>query len=216
MFKDFPEIKLLLIVALVAVVISFGGILLLRNDVRNQVSPAPGSMPSPQTPVADDISNWQTYRNDEFGFEVRYPGDEWEFSEVYSFGVVKFQSLRSQYAYIYIKILPIAEGKTADEVMIAKTSLGECGGSDCSHPSLSQFSRRQLGANSFYYIQDNLFEQQYSVVYYLPNSNKDRVAQVRLSSIVESGGWTDPDYSVDKEPNHSALKQILSTFRFIE
>ena len=66
MLQDFqPEIKTFLIVVAVAVVLSVGGILLLRG-----LSPAPA--PSPEPEVVD-MSTWQTYHNDEFGFEVKYP-----------------------------------------------------------------------------------------------------------------------------------------------
>ncbi len=74
MLQDFKtEIKTLLIVAFIAVVISVAGILLLRNDVRNQVSPTPSPVPNDQSVL--DTSNWQTYRNDKFEFEFRYPHD---------------------------------------------------------------------------------------------------------------------------------------------
>ena len=51
-----------------------------RNQVSPTVSPAPPAQtppplaPSPQSPAEVlDTSDWQTYRNDEFGFEVKYP-----------------------------------------------------------------------------------------------------------------------------------------------
>jgi len=66
MLKDFkPEIKIFLVVALVAVILAVGSILLLRAMQQ----PAP--TPQPQTEVLD-TSNWQTYRSEEFGFEFKY------------------------------------------------------------------------------------------------------------------------------------------------
>ena len=66
MLQDFkPEIKLFFLVALIAVVISVAGILLLKGIGIPDTGP-------PQT-------YWQTYRNDELEFEVKYP-EEWQVS----------------------------------------------------------------------------------------------------------------------------------------
>lgn len=83
MSEDFkPEIKTFLIAAFFAVVVSIGGILLLRTmqtvpqaPVAQQTPLSPVPSPQPQPQVLD-TSTWQTYRSDEFGFEVKYP-EEW-------------------------------------------------------------------------------------------------------------------------------------------
>ena len=79
MLPDFKsKIKLFLLVALIAVVISVGGILLLKT-LQSSLPPAQptGQQTSPpvQSPEPQmlDTSDWQTYHNDSHGFEIKYP-----------------------------------------------------------------------------------------------------------------------------------------------
>jgi len=80
--KDFkPEIKVFLIVVAVSAILTVGGILLLRGLSPVPITPtppivqqAPPSAPAPQPQILD-TSNWQTYRNDEYGVEFKYPSD---------------------------------------------------------------------------------------------------------------------------------------------
>jgi len=85
-----PEIKVSLIVAVIAVILTASGIWLLKSMQPVQViqtpPPAPTSTAQPQTEILD-TSNWQTYRNDEFGFQFDYPDDEWQLRGVYPNGI---------------------------------------------------------------------------------------------------------------------------------
>ena len=78
MLRDFkPEMKTLFLVALVAVVISVGGIFLLRELLSAPAEPTPPviqqSPPPASQPQSLDTSDLQTYRNKEFGFEFVLP-----------------------------------------------------------------------------------------------------------------------------------------------
>ncbi|OHA64969.1 MAG: hypothetical protein A2940_02495 [Candidatus Wildermuthbacteria bacterium RIFCSPLOWO2_01_FULL_48_29] len=76
-FQEFrTETKLLLLVAIAVVILVLGGVLLLKVGLgpSSPTPPPPAPAPSPQAQTEEvDTSAWQTYRNDEFGFEVKYP-----------------------------------------------------------------------------------------------------------------------------------------------
>ena len=74
--------KYILIVVVLAVVV--GGILAWQwLRIKEEIRPLEVKMPEEKTPeeiVEDETANWKTYRNEELGFEVKYP-QQWTFKE---------------------------------------------------------------------------------------------------------------------------------------
>ena len=84
----FSKTFIILIVILITAAVGIGGYILGANQnqvVQNQPQPVPPtSQPFPTLTTATspapngDRANWKTYRNEEFGFEIKYPAD-WKF-----------------------------------------------------------------------------------------------------------------------------------------
>jgi len=210
-----------LIIGIVVVVVgalALGGFLLWQMQSASPVPEQQTPPPAPQ-PQTLDTSAWQTYRNEEFGFQLNYP-ENWKLRE--DNGPVLSSRPAGEYENgylenIYIDNVPIKIGQEMLDVVITNTVLGECGAPDCQHPAKDKISLRNFGSNSFYYVFNYLFEGQYGVVYYVKNPNNNTAIRFRLIGFERSGkNWTDVNYNVDEELDHILLKQILSTFRFVE
>jgi hypothetical protein len=73
----FSQLKLPLLVFLSAIILAVAGMLLLgqmNQSPEPQATPNPAPTPQPIA-VPEVPDDWQTYRNEEFGFEVRHPND---------------------------------------------------------------------------------------------------------------------------------------------
>ena len=230
-FQDFKsEIKLFLFVALVAVVVSVGGILLLKT-----MQPVPSLTPAPTPqPQVLDTSGWQTYRNDEFGFEVKYP-DGWRVIEEDTASVTKrlgdwFSKLNdtiilrgSEKQNIVIDILPIEAGRTIEEMMTIVTPiLGENERGEFSTPGpgvlVTRSDPHKIGEHTFYTTGMSSYQSAgpYFISYYLPDSKDEHLIVFELTLAEGYGATPYYEYGVDEEPSYKVLKQILSTFRFVE
>jgi hypothetical protein len=99
MYQDFKtEIKLFVIVAFIAAVVSVGGVFLLRGLSPAPAEPTPPVIPqvSPPAPAPQpqvlDTNDLHTYRNKEFGFEFVLP------YEGFTFVLIDKQSSFNEYA----------------------------------------------------------------------------------------------------------------------
>ena len=219
MFKDFkPEIKTLLIVALIAVVLSVVSILLLRNDVRNLVSHTPNPFPNPQNDqTVLDTSGWQTYRNDEFGFEVKYPIS----FTVASTGLSDEQKRLEKGENISGTVAPsfdtvhFSDQKNEPIISIA-----------IFHPSEEDLSKKSYGEGSLHIYGPC------DLRWGFEPSNIEEKNMLGHSMLIVQGNYTVPElgqalmcvYLKNREANlivmdsenFSLLNQILATFRFVE
>lgn len=197
MLKDFQaEIKTLLIVALIAVALSVVGVFFLR-----ELSPAPVVQPiANNQQLTIDTSGWQTYRNDEFGFEFQYPKVFDEYSGCELRDILGDQTLTlGNSISIFVES---TEGLSLEEYVNRNFS------------SESQFdiSRRDIQVGGKDAIQIGSRTEglgRYSEITYVLDQDKVYIFtyQARPNCLL---------YEVSNESELSVLQQILATFRFVE
>lgn len=66
------------IIAVLVIAVIGGGIYLVLSQQQQPAAPPPAVTEEPkvQEPTTDETADWKVYRNEKYGFEVRYPG-EW-------------------------------------------------------------------------------------------------------------------------------------------
>ena len=73
--------------------------------------------------------------------------------------------------------------------------------------AFSEFSQQKMGGNTYYRIQNGLFEGTLTVTYFLVNSRG--IYEFQLHSL--GVDWTNPKFNLEKQPGIVVLKQILPT-----
>jgi len=205
--KSFVNPKLPLVIALVAVILAVGGILLLKT-IQAPVVQTPSSVPSPQ-PQTLDTSGWQTYRNDEFGFEVRYPSD-WKVTGL----AISTQFAMNAYCQS-VKKIDEQPPPDSGSAWVFHSSVQICAKAREDTLSLAEFMQQEYGDRLESWFETT--EINGMLVY---RSGGDRSADATL--FLQSGNYRIQLTSAvvadneHREERVSQVNQILSTFRFVK
>ena len=108
---------------------------------------------------------------------------------------------------ITIERFPIAEGETAEDVMLANTRFQPA---DMPAESISELKTESINGKTFYVVSVERFEALIHTHYFLP-----RATDVIRFSLVEHDvtNWTDPSLIINSLPEQQALRKMLQTLQ---
>ncbi len=160
-----------------------------------------------------DVKDWKTYRNEELGFEFKYPSKYQEFIDLEnsnqpSVPIITLLSLEpNNDLFLTVRHKVIPTDQSFKEIILDSVIFDGSG----LHPkSLDMFKIISLGENKFYFIQSGLFEGILSYEYFLINKQDLFWFYFRSNGV----DWTNPDFNGEIFPPHLEWKKILSTFKF--
>lgn len=162
-----------------------------------------------------ETAGWQTYTNEQYGFEFNYPPKFERVSSVDSEAILSFKDQSntlprlSTLPDIYLKVLDIPAGKDFKEVLLKDVVFD---GSGLNPKSFAEFSQKKIGDNNVYFIRSGLFEGILSTNYYLIQGNKIFAFYLHSSPV----DWTRPGYKPEDDKLNLDFRQILAGFKFLK
>lgn len=176
-----------------------------------------------------DVSEWKTYRNEEYGFEVKYPkilalsennNYKSDNDQIFDKVLLKF-SKSVDNLFITISRFEIGKDQTFKDVITENSWLP---GGGIRHEDFSKFKLVEVGDNFYYYryfcggisgsIEDGSAACDFLYHYWLVNDQS--VFEFELSDTLATSIEKPDLENYENPPSHLEFKQILSTFKFIE
>lgn len=181
----------IIVTVIIVLVVVAGGILAwqkgwLPKIITSKFAPTPIVAP---TPTPNETANWKIYRNEEYGYEVRYPV-EWTGGEkltITDYAFFSLSSLHGTGVFFGIRVYENPDGFTPEEWWEQKSRIGIVNWSYKGNFPISGINARvyqgeEEGGNYNYYL--------------LPKDAKI--------------------YFIDTLLGEEEMHQILSTFKFLE
>jgi len=163
--------------------------------------------PAENQPLPGAVSNLKTYRNEQYNFQFSYPVSFSESQAKLSDPDLVVINTSNRLGQFSAGRLPIPEGQTYSQVIMADTVLSPSG----RHPDeFSSYKGVTTGGRTYYYVQTELFEGILTGSYYLPRESDVLVFKFSSSGV----DWTNPAFDPETDPVNQTLKQVLATVKY--
>lgn len=103
--------------------------------------------------------------------------------------------------------IPVREGETAEEVIVANTIFYPA---DMPAESIDRFTKKEIAGRLYYVVVVERFEGLVNSYYYLPRATDVLRFEILEHDVTE---WTNPSLVVEELPEHAALIKMLETLQ---